>query len=155
MKRDWDEDEFDFLTYQVGDTSRPMSLMKSYVEGTPIRVFRSSNGNRVKGKYFPVSEDPKKVVYRYDGLYYIICAKTPDNKVVTKDMSSINARVFLMMRAGPHDTMEALLDKCPAAKAFIPSFQYCSKRLSIDLCSVVKPWDVNAFNDWNPAFCEL
>ena len=58
-----DTDHFRFLTYVVGDYSRPQALYQSYKKGKPVRVFRSSSGNRERGNYFPDSPENGKVVY--------------------------------------------------------------------------------------------
>ena len=66
-----DHDSFHYLTYVVGKNSRPNSLVTSMEHYLPIRVFRSSRGNRAKGDYFPKTHDRNKVVYRYDGIYNV------------------------------------------------------------------------------------
>jgi hypothetical protein len=66
-----DDDQYHFLTYVACDNSHPLTLLKSFSGGKPVRVFRSSNGNREKSKYFP-SPNGNKVVYRYDGIYYVV-----------------------------------------------------------------------------------
>jgi SAD/SRA domain len=155
MRRRWDQDHFHFLTYEAGDHSRPLAMLKSYHDHKPIRVFRSSKGNREKGKYFPVSVDPKRTVYRYDGLYYIICARSRDDK----DADPSNARVFYMVRAEPSETMSALHLQNPAAREFLPSLDKgtrdFSERPSEDLHESIDPWSIEGFHDWNPHWCGL
>jgi SAD/SRA domain len=105
MTRVCDADGFQFLTYQTGDHSRYHALLRSFCEKKPIRVFQSSKGNKKKGKYFPLPG--KKIVYRYDGLYYIIAAESPDGKDLEGSMFSLAAQVFFMVRAEPCQTMDA------------------------------------------------
>jgi hypothetical protein len=155
MRRRWDQDHFHFLTYEAGDHSRPLAMLKSYHDHKPIRVFRSSKGNREKGKFFPVSVDPKRTVYRYDGLYYIICARSRDDKEA--DHSS--TRVFYMVRAEPSETMSALHLQNPGFREFLPSLangtRDFSERPSEELHESINPWSIDGFHDWNPHWCGL
>jgi hypothetical protein len=154
MLRKWDEDQFQFPTYEAGDNLRPMAMLRSSHEQKPIRVFCSSQGNREKGKFFPLSPDPKRTVYCYDGLYYIICAKSLDDNEATKGMDSKDARVFFMVRAEPSDTMKVSIQGNPSIRGYVPS-ENCSLPKSQELHSMVQPWSNNAFQEWNPRGCGL
>ena len=151
MDRDWDADHFQFLTYETGDHSRHLALLTSFCESKPIGVFRCSKGNRELGKYFPVSP---KSVYRYDGLYYIVAAKSRNGKDMKRSKSSGDARVFYLVRAEPVQTMDALSQKYPSARPYLPCkanhVSEFSARKSENLHPMVEPWNIDTFNEWNP-----
>ncbi|KAI2508592.1 SAD/SRA domain [Fragilaria crotonensis] len=157
LARACDEDKFPFLTYVVGDHSHPKALLRSFVKQQPVRVFRSSKGNRMKSNYFPDS-DGKKVLYRYDGVYYIVAAVNKEDGAVKSLGDHVaDARVFYLIRAEPLSFMRNLMDDNPFLEYFLPlptTFQtednhaYFSVKGSKDL--IGRAWDVNGFHDWNP-----
>ena len=164
MREQRDDDRFRFLTYVVGDHSRPLALLKSSVELNPIRVFRSSNGNRTKSQYFPKGECPKgecgKVVYRYDGLYYVIAAKNLDDEdSLSMSHPLPDARVFYLLRWEPCETMERILDNYHWLRHCHPVFEddthACSDKVSEELMGDGTVWDIDEFNDWNPLTISL
>ena len=153
LSHERDEDHFQFLTYVAGDDSRPLALLRSLKDRKPIRVFRSSAGSRQKGLYFP--ENPLQVVYRYDGLYYIIAARDRHGEIG----ESKDARVFYMVRAKPPDEMELLYEKYPSAGMSLwdgeQRIRVFSTKPSERLHEKVQPWDIQLFHDWNPLRCTV
>jgi hypothetical protein len=141
LTRKNDMDGFQFLTYQVGDHSRHQGMVTSFFEKKPIRVFRSSKGNKDKGKYFPVTPKKGTVVYRYDGLYYIIGARSADGDIVDSGQIStgVTARVFFLVRAEPSAIMNTLWRKHPKSKL---SFLVCVYVFLLGLRS--RFWDQGA-----------
>ena len=148
-----ESDHFRFLTYVVGDKSRPQALYQSYNLEKPVRVFRSSNGDREKGDFFPQSPKDGKTVYRYDGLYFIIYAFDRHGKRVdrTNDKEQ-QAKVFYMVRGEPETRMEELFQQfgsfrcCIDQQNAIPS----SKLASELLIDGLDPFDIDDFHDWCP-----
>ncbi len=153
----YNEDEFHFLTYVVGEHSHPKALLQSFVSQHPVRVFRSNKGNRMKSSYLP---DPvgKKVLYCYDGVYYVIAAMNKEDGTVKSLGDHVaDARVFNLIRAEPLSFMRKLMDDNPSFEYFLPAFPtfetvdnhlYFSSKGSEDLTG--RAWDVNNFHDWNP-----
>lgn len=136
LARDCDEDKFHFLTYVVGDYSHPKALLRSFVTQQPVRVFRSSKGNRMKSNYLPVP-DGKKVLYRYDGVYYIIAAMNKEDGVVKSLGDHVaDARVFYLIRAEPLSFMRNLMDDNLLLEYFLPPFPPHSRRWIIMRISV-------------------
>ncbi len=148
-----DDDQYHFLTYVASVNSHPLTLLKSFLCQKPIRVFRSSNGNREKSKYFP-SPKGKKIVYRYDGIYYVVA--TIDNKtgnVVGLGGDVVDSRVFFLIRAEPCVIMQRLTTDHPFLTLFLPEINgedpSCfSARDSKQI--VNESWNVNSFRKWNP-----
>jgi hypothetical protein len=92
LARACDEDKFHFLTYVVGD--HPKALLQSFVSQQPVRVFQSNKGNRMKSSYLP-DPDGKKVLYCYNGVYYVIAAiNKEDGTVKSLGDHVADARVF-------------------------------------------------------------
>lgn len=152
MSHNEDSDHFRFLTYVVGESSRPMALFQSYKAGIPIRVFRSSSGNLAKGKYFPNSRDGR-VVYRYDGLYFVILAFDHEGEPVDKQCGETKAKIFHLVRGEPIKRMaELCLEFC--------SFGYCigfpeemsvySDLTSEEVLRSACAFDIDGFHDWYP-----
>lgn len=148
-----DDDRYHFLTYVASENSHPLTLLKSFSSQKPIRVFRSSMGNRERGKYFP-SPSGTKVVYRYDGIYYAVA--TINNKngdLVGLGGAVVDARVFFLIRAEPCHIMQRLTLDYPFLNSFLPEINeadtscYSAK----DSSHIVnQSWNVNTFQDWNP-----
>ena len=123
----------------------------------PVRVFRSNKGNRKKSNYLP-DPDGKKVLYRYDGVYYVIAAMSKEDGTVKSLGDHVaDARVFYLIRAEPLSFMRKLMDDNPSLEYFLPALPmfetvdnhvYFSLKGSEDLTG--RAWDVNAFHDWNP-----
>ena len=157
LARACDQDKLHFLTYVVGDHSHPKALLRSFVSQQPVRVFRSNKGNRKKSNYLP-DPDGKKVLYRYDGVYYVIAAiNKEDGTVKSLGDHVADARVFYLIRAEPLSFMRKLMDDNPSLEYFLPALPmfetvdnhvYFSLKGSEDLTG--RAWDVNAFHDWNP-----
>ena len=78
-------DYFSYSTYVVGSNSRPKALFQSFVDSNVIRVFRSSNQNSQRGKYFP-KLCINCVIFRYDGLYFVSGATDNEGNDVSKNL---------------------------------------------------------------------
>ena len=153
-----DEDQYHFLTYVASDHSHPLTLLKSFLCAKPIRVFRSSNGNREKSNYFP-SPNGNKVVYRYDGIYYVVATIDKKNdEIVGLGGVVVDARVFFLVRAEPCILMQQLITDHAFLDLFLPDMnandESCfSARDSKQI--VNESWNVKAFRDWNPLATKL
>ncbi len=148
-----DEDQYHFLTYVASDKSHPLTLLKSFSSQKPIRVFRSSSGNREKGKYFPIPSE-NKVVYRYDGIYYVVATINKKNgEFVGIGGEVVDARVFFLVRMEPSVIMQRLRMEHPSLNLCLPlldehdSSGY-SGRDSTEIVDAA--WDAKAFHEWNP-----
>jgi hypothetical protein len=142
-------DEYRYVTYYVGRLQRPQALFSSFIHKKPVRVFRSSNG--VNGQFFPPKG--KHVVYRYDGVYYVICVKSESGaEEIHRDSSNrTDARVFFLVRPEPKDDMENLQRKHPSFRPFnseAPEFFNTMK--SEEACSSVDPFDIFQYKEWDP-----
>jgi alkylated DNA repair dioxygenase AlkB len=154
LSRSLDDDQFHFLTYVVGDASRPKTLLRSFASQQPVRVFRSSKGNHLKSDFLPHA-DGNKVLYRYDGVYYVIAAmdKEHHNTIVPRGGHVMDARVFYLIRAEPQASMRKLMEEHRSLRYFLPLFEKetdfdFSVKGSEELTG--RAWDVNNFHDWNP-----
>jgi len=144
---------YHFLTYVASDKSHPLTLLKSFSSQKPIRVFRSSSGNREKGKYFPIPSE-NKVVYRYDGIYYVVATINKKNgEFVGIGGEVVDARVFFLVRMEPSVIMQRLRMEHPSLNLCLPlldehdSSGY-SGRDSTEIVDAA--WDAKAFHEWNP-----
>ena len=127
----------------VGKNFKPKSLLTSMNRYLPICVFsRSSMGNCAKSDYFPKSHNPDKVVYCYNGIYYVIA--------VVKEFT------FYLVRMEPRNVMVGLVPaniipvldfySTSAMATDVPGTY--SKKKSEDLISGIG-WDLNGFLAWN------
>ena len=154
LATDQDEDQYHFLTYVASDKSHPLTLLKSFSRQKPIRVFRSSSGNREIGKYFPSIPSDNKVKYRYDGIYYVVATIDKKNgEVVGIGGKVVDARVFFLVRVEPRVIMQRLTMEHPSLNSFLPQVDEndssgFSARDSTEI--VEATWDVKAFHEWNP-----
>lgn len=126
-------DGFQYVRYYAGPTQRSGALFTSFLKNKPVRVFRSSEG--MNGPYHPPRKEGR-VVYRYDGVYYIIRVTDlqgldfPRSSPRTKD-----GRVFFLVRAEPREVMHHLKhaydDIWPFHHDECPVF---NKKTSQDVC---------------------
>lgn len=141
-------DEYRYVTYYVGRLQRPQALFSSFVHKKPVRVFRSSNG--VNGQFFPPKG--KHVVYRYDGVYYVICVKSENGEEdIHRDSNRTDARVFFLIRPEPKDDMEILQRNHPSFRPFNSEDpEFFNSLKSEEACSAVDPFDIFQYNEWYP-----
>ena len=119
-------DGFQYVSYYAGPRQRAGALFTSFSMNKPVRVFRSSEG--ANGPYHPPRKDGR-VVYRYDGVYYITHVKDMQGfDIPRRNPPTNNGRIFFLERAEPKEVMRRLetawedfrpfpLDDCPVFNA--------------------------------------
>ena len=97
-------DEYRYLSYYSNPVQRSGALFRSYADTKPIRVFRSSKGNSL---YSP-KIDGKGCKYRFDGVYYVVCAKNDNGGILDRKSKGGDARLFFLVRSEPWHKVESV-----------------------------------------------
>jgi hypothetical protein len=101
----------------------------------------------MKSSYLP-DPDRKKVLYCYDGVYYVIAAMNKEDGTVKSLGDHVaDARVFYLILMDDNPSLEYFLPAFPTFET-VDNHLYFSSKGSEDLTG--RAWDVNDFHDWNP-----